>query len=118
MKRELMEAWRWRDTKDSSSSSLFVAAIHPFPIMNVLIWNCRGAMKPLFRKTVMYLVDWHNPIVMVITETRLSGAKADEIIETLPFDGAVVTDTISFASGIWLLWRSDLVQVEALVSTE
>lgn len=63
--------------------------------MNVLVWNFRGAMKPLFPKTVMDLVDWHNPIVMVITETRLSGARADEIIETLPFDGAVVTDTIA-----------------------
>ena len=118
MKRELMEAWRWRDTKDSSSSSHFVAATHPFPIMNVLIWNCIGAMKPLFRKTVMYLVDWHNPIVMVIIETRLSEVKADKIIETLPFDGAVVTDTIGFVGGIWLLWHLDLVQVEALVSTE
>lgn len=75
-------------------------------------------MKPLFRKTVMDLVDWHSPIVMVITETRLSEVRANEIIETLPFNGAVVTDTIGFASGIWLLWHSDLVQVEALASTE
>ena len=86
--------------------------------MNVLVWNCKGEMKPLFRKTVMDLVDWHNPIVMVITETRLSGARANEIIETLQFDGAVVTDTVGFASGIWLLWHSDLVQVEALASTD
>ena len=75
-------------------------------------------MKPLFRKTVMDLVDWHNPIIMVITETKVSGARAIEIIETLPFDDAVVTDTIGFTSGIWLLWRSDLVQVEALATTE
>ena len=66
----------------------------------------------------MDLVDWHNPIIIVIMETRLSGAIANEIIETLPFDGAVVTDTIGFAGGIWLLWRSDLVQVEALATTE
>lgn len=66
-------------------------------------------MKPLFRKIVMDLVDWHNPIVMVITDTRLSGVRDEEVIETLPFDGVVVTDTIGFAGGIWLLWRSDLV---------
>ena len=117
-KRELMEAWRWRDTTDSSSASYFETATHPYPIMNVLVWNCRGAMKLLFRKTVMDLVDWHNPIVMVIMETRLSGVRADEIIETLPFDGAVVIDTIGFAGGIWLLWRFDLVQVEALATIE
>ena len=113
-----MEAWKWRDTADRSSASLCEANSHHSPITNILIWNCRGAMKPLFRKTVMDLVDWHNTIIMVITETRLSGARANEIIETLPFDGAVVTDTIGFAGGIWLLWHSDLVEVEALATTE
>ena len=60
-------------------------------------------MKPQFRKTVMDLVEWHNPILMVITETRMSGSRALEKIETLPFDGAEVSDTIGFARGIWLL---------------
>lgn len=75
-------------------------------------------MKPQFKKTVMDLVEWHTPILMVITETRLSGARAVEIIETLPFNGFVVADTIGFAGGIWLLWRTDLVQVDVLESTE
>jgi len=66
-------------------------------------------MKPEFRKTVMDLVDWDTPILMVITETRLSGATATEIIEGLPFDGCAVVDTIGFAGGIWMLWRSDWV---------
>ena len=42
-------------------------------------------------------------MLMVITETRLSGARAVEMIESLPFDGLVVADTIGFAGGIWLL---------------
>lgn len=75
-------------------------------------------MKPQFKKTVMDLVEWHTPILMVITETRLSGARAVEIIETLPFNGFVVADTIGFAGGIWLLWRTDQVQVDVLESTE
>ena len=75
-------------------------------------------MKPQFRKTVMDLVEWHTLILMVIIETRLSGARAMEIIETLPFDGSMVADTIVFAGGIWLLWRTDLVQVDVLASTE
>ena len=40
-------------------------------------------MKPEFRKTVMDLVEWHSPILMVITETRMSGAGVEEIIESL-----------------------------------
>nr|XP_023878431.1 uncharacterized protein LOC111990897 [Quercus suber] len=75
-------------------------------------------MKPQFRKTVMDLVDWHRPLIMMIIETRMSGARADEIIETLPFDGVVMADTIGFAGGIWVLWHSDLVQVDVLASTE
>ena len=75
-------------------------------------------MKPPFRKTVMDLVEWHSPILMVITKTRLSGARVDEIIETLPFDGATVSNTIGFAGGIWLLWRLDLVQVDVLTTIE
>ena len=67
----------------------------------------------------MDLVAWHSPILMVITEIGLfSDARADEIIEGLPFDGAAVVDTIGFAGGIWMLWRSNLVQVDVLAVTE
>ena len=107
-----------RDTKDSSSLSNFDVSSPSYKTMNILIWNCRGAMKPQFRKTVMDLVDWHSPILMVITETRMSGARVDEIIEALPFDGYAVADTIGFAGGIWMLWRLDLVHVDVLATTE
>lgn len=117
-KTEVIGARRLRDTEDSSSLVHFDSSKTPFKIMNILIWNCRGAMKPQFKKTVMDLVEWRSPILMVITETRLSGAREVEMIETLPFDGSIVADTIGFARGIWLLWRTDLVQVDALASTE
>ena len=113
-----MELWKSKASDVSSSLTECGAASFTSKIMNILIWNCRGAMKPLFRKTVMDLVDCHSPILMVITETRMSGARADEIIEALPFDGYAVADTIGFAGGIWLLWRSDLVQVDVLAATE
>ena len=53
---ELMDAWKLRDTEDASSLSHFDSTTNPNRIMNILIWNCKGAMKPLFRKTVMDLV--------------------------------------------------------------
>ena len=113
-----MDAWRLRDIEDASSMSHFDSATNPNRIMNILIWNCRGAMKPLYRKTVMDLVAWHSPIIMVITETRLSGARVMEIIETLPFDRVEVTDTVGFAGGIWLLWSFNLVHVDILATTK
>ena len=36
----------------------------------------------------------------------------------IPFDGATMANTIGFAGGIWLLWRSDLVQVDVLATIE
>ena len=56
LRMELMYAWKLRDTEDASSLSHFDSTTNPNRIMNILIWNCRGAMKPLFRKTVMDLV--------------------------------------------------------------
>ena len=79
-KREVMDAWTLRDSKDKSSLAHFESTTTPFKIMNVLIWNCKGAMKPQFRKMVMYLVNWHMPLIMVITKTTMSEARADEII--------------------------------------
>ena len=96
----MMGEWKLRDTEDSSSLVTFDSSKTPFKIMNILIWNCKGAMKPQFRKTMMDLVEWHTSMLMVITETRMSGARAVEMIESLTFDGSVVADTISFARGI------------------
>ncbi|KAL4596468.1 hypothetical protein ACB092_12G165900 [Castanea dentata] len=71
-KREVMEAWRLRDTEDKSSLTHFESAVTQFKIMNILFWNCRGAMKPQIKKTVMDLVNWHMPLIMVIIETGMS----------------------------------------------
>ena len=49
----------------------------------------------------------HDPAIMIIIETRIGGARARDIIDMLPFDGAIHTDTLGFASGLWLLWNSD-----------
>ena len=102
-KAEAMGAWKLRTIEDPSSSVFADLSLFPFKMMNTLIWNCRGAMKPQFRKTVLDLVEWHDPMLMVITETRLSGARMEEMIESLPFHGSVVADTIGFAGSIWLL---------------
>ena len=75
-------------------------------------------MKPNFKKTALDLIEWHQPAIFVITETRIDGPRADFIIRGLPFDGAYSTETIGFAGGIWLLWRSDLVEMDILSATE
>ena len=87
-------------------------------IMNIIVWNSRGMLKPNFQQYVRDLVIDHNPTIMVIIKTQLGGARAREIIDRLPFDGAIHTETIGYTGGLWLLWNSELVEVEHLANME
>ena len=87
-------------------------------LMDSIIWNCRGASKPSFQKRVREMVQKHNPAILVVMETHVGGNRVREITERLHFDGAIRSDAVGFASGIWVLWNSDRVNVAHLASTE
>ena len=57
-------------------------------------------------------------LLLVIMETKLGGARAKEISDRLSFDGAIHTETIGYAGGLWLLWNADIVEVVHLANTE
>lgn len=86
--------------------------------MNILIWNCRGALNPTFINVVNDLVMLHSPAMMIISETKVGGLRAKGITERLPFDGAICTNTIGLFGGFWLLWDSNRIEVTELTSTE
>ena len=71
--------------------------------MNIILWNCRGALNRDFTRKVFEMAVNHFPAIMIITETRVGGDRATKIIEGLPFDGFFVTETIGYAGGLWLL---------------
>ena len=50
----------------------------------------------------------HRPGIMVITETRVGGSRAEKIIEGLPFDSFITTETIGYAGGLWILWKREM----------
>ncbi|XP_023928116.1 uncharacterized protein LOC112039472 [Quercus suber] len=89
-----------------------------FVKMNILFWNCRGALNVDFKRRIFEMVINHHPSIMVITETRVGGDRAARIIEDLPFDGSIVTETIGYAGSLWLLWKTDDVDVMLLSSFE
>ena len=86
-------------------------------MMNIIIWNCRGARKPSFRKRVGDLVQNYNPAILVAMETHVGGDRAREITNLLPFDRAFHTDTIGYAGGLWVLWNANRVDLALLSST-
>ena len=89
-----------------------------FVRMNVLLWNCRGALNPDFKQRIFEMAINHRATILVVTETRVGGDRAAKIIEGLPFDGYITTDTIGYAGGLWILWKTEEVEVISLSSTE
>lgn len=64
-----------------------------------LLWG----LKPNFRQTIMDMVKESAPNILIVKETRVGGDRAKEITDKLPFDGAIHTDTIGYAGGLWVL---------------
>ena len=100
------------------SSKVCSMALLLLSIMNFIIWNNRGALKPNFQGYIRNLVQEHNPAIFVVMETKLGGDRTKAITDRLPLDGAIHTDTIGFSGGLWLLWDSELVEVQLLAKTE
>ena len=86
--------------------------------MNILLWNCKGALNADFKRRIFEMAINHQTSIMVITETRVGGDRAKKIIEDLPFDGSIVTDTIGYAGGLWILWKMEDVEITLLSTTE
>ena len=83
--------------------------------MNIVIWNCRGAINPSFQSFINDMSQIHSPAIMVITETKVSGPRAKEIMDRLRFDGAIHANNYGFTGG---LWDSTQAEVSELASTK
>lgn len=75
-------------------------------IMNMLIWNCRGAPNPFFCDVVNNLIQMHSPTIMVIGETKVSGVRAERISNRINLDRAIFANSIGLSGGLWVLWDS------------
>uniref|UniRef100_A0A7N2LJ76 CCHC-type domain-containing protein n=1 Tax=Quercus lobata TaxID=97700 RepID=A0A7N2LJ76_QUELO len=110
--------WNWMTSRRAFAIECESFEPHLSPKMNILVWNCRGAMKPSFRSSICDLTKFHAPGIVVVTETCISGSRAREILRTLPYDGIHTTDSIGYAGGTWLLWCKDMVDLEVLAATK
>lgn len=67
--------------------------------MNIIVWNSKSVIKPNFQNHVRELTHLHDLAIFVVMETQLSGDRAKEITNRLPFDGAIHVDTSGYAGG-------------------
>lgn len=75
--------------------------------MNMIIWNCQSASNPNFYNYVSDMICRQCPAIMIICETKLSGDRAQGIIDRLPLDRAIIANSFGRSGGLWLLWDSD-----------
>lgn len=85
--------------------------------MNIISWNVRGAGSSDFRIIFREMISSYKPDLAILTETRLSGEKANNVISTLGFNNYLKVDAMCFIGGIWVLWQSHVVLVEPISST-
>ena len=118
MKKWGLMIWYRREGMESLHLIDWFSPIPFVLLMNILIWNSRGALKPSFQTYIHKLARRHDLVIFVIIETKLGGSKAKEVSDRLPFDGAIHMETIGFFGGLWLLWNEDKVEIRELAKTE
>lgn len=85
--------------------------------MNIISWNTRGVGSADFRRAFRDLCASYNPDLLILTETRLSGVRATNIISFLGFERYLKVDSIGFSGGIWILWNPLNIIVEPIATS-
>ena len=104
--------WVWRLGLAHQTNSLKLSPI------KILVWNCRGAGNSNFRRNFLNLNRLHRPSIVVIMETRISSARANDLSFNLGFDSVCHSDVNGFSGGIWILWNSDETNLDILLVTD
>lgn len=80
--------------------------------INCLLWNCRGANKPNFRRSIRYMLKKFNTDILALFETHAGGDRAMRICQGLGFENTFRVDAVGQMGGLWLLWRTGIGTVE------
>lgn len=87
-------------------------------LMDCLLWNCWGANKPNFRRSIRYILKKFSTDILTIFETHAGRENARRICQGLGFDNSFRVDASGQSGGLWLLWRSEVGTVTIESSTE
>ncbi|KAF7844864.1 reverse transcriptase [Senna tora] len=85
--------------------------------LHMFAWNARGAAGSAFKRVFADMMQRYKPNLVLVTETRVAGDKATEIINGLGFNNHFMVNPMGYAGGMWLLWNEDQVKVTVLDHT-
>ncbi|KAF7801271.1 reverse transcriptase [Senna tora] len=83
----------------------------------ILIWNARGAGSSEFRNIMLDMKRRYRLNVVFVSETRIEGGRADNVINSLGMDGRFKVDPIGYAGGLWVLWDTANVRISVVGHT-
>lgn len=86
-------------------------------MMNLLVWNCRGAGGRNFPGHIRDLVSIYKLSFVAILEPRIIGNRANNVINRIGFDGVVKVEARGFAGGIWCMWRQNQMTIQVLYTS-
>lgn len=87
---------------------------HLISMINCILWNCMGANKPNFRRSVRYFTT----DVLAVFETHVGGNRAARICHGLDFENFFWVDAAGQSGGMWLMWRSGIWDVVIVASSD
>nr|POF24584.1 putative ribonuclease h protein [Quercus suber] len=73
--------------------------------MKMIAWNCQGVGNEMFRSHAYKLHRRHRLNILIIIKPRIVEARAQAVIDTLPYSHSQRVDPAGFSGGIWLLWN-------------
>lgn len=77
----------------------------PF-LMNILIWNCQGAVSHVFRRTLKQHLRDYNPSIACLLEPKVSGTQANDICFSLDFNEWLRVEAFGFSGELRYYGRS------------
>lgn len=77
-------------------------------LMIILIWNCQGAGSKDFIRAALLFINTHRPDVIALLETKVPGARANEVCKKLKFDNWFRIESIGYSGGIWILCKKSV----------
>ncbi|XVF74117.1 hypothetical protein PTKIN_Ptkin13bG0034500 [Pterospermum kingtungense] len=81
--------------------------------MDLLVWNCQGAASNEFLRLLRDLLRQHQPKILGLLETRVSGTHADAICRKIGFASWMRIEAVGFSGGIWVFWK-EVVELDIL----
>ncbi|KAL3503649.1 hypothetical protein ACH5RR_038098 [Cinchona calisaya] len=120
--RRIREIWEPINSLLMAQGSNLLVSLQKHPLtptlMKIFMWNVRGEAASIFKQYLMEYINAHKPGILILTETKVSGQKARDICDSLPYSNFEIEDARGSKGGIWILWNEREIKLEIVGRNE